>query len=206
MPVLVASCLLFSSHSRLPHGNFILILQHWLPAAPFQLSLEPPPDSPLLIYNPEQHLPQQSPSCDSFLLSVLPGSFPLPGVDVLCPSLPALHSSCAPPRNSWWGGGNMTGHWKKLCSNTNTFGTKYTEFGQESCGPDPISIEVNGSLCSDFSGCWIRLWWLVTNVLFIVYFIMQISTEEHDPEKYKVLIFQYSFPTPGNSNLTKILF
>lgn len=65
MPVLVASCLPFSSHSRLPHGNFILILWHWLPAAPFQLSLEPPPDSPLLIYNPEQHLPQQSPPCDS---------------------------------------------------------------------------------------------------------------------------------------------
>lgn len=124
MPVLVASCLPFSSHSRLPHGNFILILWHWLPAAPFQLSLEPPPDSLLLIYNPEQHLPQQSLPCDSSLLSVLPGSFPLPRVDGLCPSLPALHSSCAPPRNSWWGGGNLTGHWKKFCSNTNMFGTK----------------------------------------------------------------------------------
>lgn len=58
----------------------------------------------------------------------------------------------------------MTGHvcdngfcCQKLCSNINTFGTKRTEFGQEYHGPGPISTEVSGSFCSDFSGCWIRL-------------------------------------------------
>lgn len=35
---------------------------------------------------------------------------------------------------------------------------------------------------------------MVTNAFFVIYFIMQISIEEHDPEKYEILIFQYSFP------------
>lgn len=80
------------------------------------------------------------------------------------------------------------------------------QFGQEFCGLDLISIEISGSFCSHFRGCWIRLWQVVTNTFFIVSVLMQISTEEHDPEKYKVFIFQYSLPTLVKSSLTKILF
>lgn len=200
MPVSVASCLPFSSYSRLPHGNFPLTLQNCLPAAPVQLSSACPcfPFSNLQVRPMSSSVITLFGSCPSFLSRLAPSpclvwmSFVVPAALLL--QLPALPGACPGKRQrgrSWlWEWLLLSGalfHYHRLAQNV--------QFGQKCCRPDPISTEVSGSFCSDFSGCWIRLWCLVTNGVFVIYFIMQISTEEHDPEKYKVLIFQCSFPT-----------